>query len=381
MKLRKRVTISGIVASVFHLAYYTKLSLTGNIVSLTCEGFSLSKISFLPFFIALLASFFLLILFSGDGIQYRLGEMEKENPSSDKSRNSKRGLVQKMMDKISFHRKVYPIEQNKEKYIVNPDYFGGDKRVRDYFERNFAKRTYGLNDYQKRSELAEFYEEFTKDLENKFSREEREALLNSLSDIDSSSLDPISNRYGKGSLPSRSIDGESGEGLIAVHKTDYLPNQQQIKTRANATHTSYELDGGKISPNRAEAVRQTVHFTLNGPVSSHMDGNWDNKKYAVLLPLEKIMKDKVVGFRGEDTFSFGNVPLNRGGTELIVSREAYKIMSPKEIARLKRRTGAEIITIQSEKDDTLNDSINRRIKERGYTVLDIGRDYVTLPSF
>ena len=70
--------------------------------------------------------------------------------------------------------------------------------------------------------------------------------------------------------------------LFFVHITDHFPKKGIIKTH------------GFISRKRADPVfRETIHFTINGGVGSHMMGNRDGKKYAIIIPWKKII-DRMV---------------------------------------------------------------------------------------
>lgn len=367
--------------------FFCLLFLTANITGQTILSKDIVFYGYGEFFLfgvlIFISSFLILQLSGTDSLQKRLGEMENSAPSSDVSRNSKRGLFQRIRDKYSFRRSVSQVKQDGEKYAGNSDYLGGDSRLKDYFDRATLKNYY-RDDNEKRENFANFYAGFMKDLNQNFPSAERENILNQLKNIENPILEKPTKLASKFGKFGKSIKGEHGElrpeGMIAVHKTNYLPNQQQIKTTANARYNSSDFNSGDFANNHAAATRQTVHFSLNGPVSSHMSGNWDRSKYAILVPLDKIFDDKIVALRGEDSYSYGNVPLNRGGTEVVISKDAYLSMSPKEINRLKSRTGAEIITIQSGKDSTLNDTINRRIKERGYGLFRIGKDYAEDPD-
>jgi hypothetical protein len=156
------------------------------------------------------------------------------------------------------------------------------------------------------------------------------------------------------------------ENIILVHKTDYLPSQQRIKTLGNATHNDDDYHSEKFLP--IQATRQTVHFSLNHPVASHLMGNWDNKKYALLVPAEGLMKKNIITVNTSDTFTLGDVPLKGKDAELIISRDVYMTLSPREIARLKRRTGVDVVTVPDNGEE-MDEAINRRIRENGYVSL------------
>ena len=123
---------------------------------------------------------------------------------------------------------------------------------------------------------------------------------------------------------------ESIEDLILVHKTDFY-QEDAIKTPYD-TKKSDKIEF-IIHFNNEKHVyeipirdyRNTVHFCLNGGVESHIYGSWDEKKYAIFLPLAS-NKDKIVAGRECDLFSEGSVPLN----------ETAYILCPKdEMAKMK----------------------------------------------
>lgn len=199
----------------------------------------------------------------------------------------------------------------------------------------------------------------------------------------------------------------SPENLVLVHKTNHLPNQQRIKTTSNATTTKEDHLSGNPLP--ARSLRQTIHFTLNHPVASHIYGNWEDKKYAILIPSEHLFDKNLIAVQPSDSYAFGDVPLKNSGAEIIITREpqrlskqqirelrkrsdesldeninrktnggTYKVMSTRELNRMKRRTGAEIVTI-THATEGLDDAIRRRISERGYLVLD-SNQYGDIPE-
>lgn len=52
--------------------------------------------------------------------------------------------------------------------------------------------------------------------------------------------------------------------------------------------------------------RNTVHFAVNDEVASHEYGNWENSKYAVLIPFTDIPKEKISKVKSVDTFTNRN---------------------------------------------------------------------------
>lgn len=68
--------------------------------------------------------------------------------------------------------------------------------------------------------------------------------------------------------------------------------------------------------------RSTIHFTLNGLVSSHSKGNFDHRKFIILEPLKNQIKNgNMLSFRMEDTFFEGEMILSEDATILIDENE------------------------------------------------------------
>lgn len=106
---------------------------------------------------------------------------------------------------------------------------------------------------------------------------------------------------------------QSIEDLIMVHKTSFFPDGA-IKTpretgKSGTTVIRCMVDGKEKEYDiPVMSHRNTVHFCLNGAVESHAYGEWDETKYAILMPLAE-NKDKIVGGTECDLFSFGSVPI------------------------------------------------------------------------
>lgn len=68
-------------------------------------------------------------------------------------------------------------------------------------------------------------------------------------------------------------------------------------------------------------ARETIHFSANGEVGSHMEGNWDEKKYAILIPYSEMPKEKIVQAPCYDTYTKGSISLNNHTYILVPSDE------------------------------------------------------------
>lgn len=123
---------------------------------------------------------------------------------------------------------------------------------------------------------------------------------------------------------------QSIDDLVMVHKTSYFPNKAiktPFDTKKFAMKTiNYKIDGeDKEYKYPVRDYRNTVHFCLNAGVKSHMNGEWDDTKYAILMPLSK-NKDKIVGGTECDLFSLGSVP---------ITDNAYILCPKEEIDKMK----------------------------------------------
>lgn len=126
---------------------------------------------------------------------------------------------------------------------------------------------------------------------------------------------------------SKKIKGLSD--LVLVHKTDYIPIDGVIKSSKDAG----VLGDASIWINDQEYIvdvpseRESVHFSLNGEVTSHTLGDWDESKYAIIIPFEKIDKDNIVGGITVDTYTKGSVQIPQGSYILCPQTEIERIES------------------------------------------------------
>lgn len=83
------------------------------------------------------------------------------------------------------------------------------------------------------------------------------------------------------------------ENLVAVHLTNCFPEGGMMKTRFSV---------------ESRIVRDTIHFSLNHPVESHMFGNWEETRFAILVPLDQI-EERLLNLNPVDTFILGELRL------------------------------------------------------------------------
>jgi len=129
--------------------------------------------------------------------------------------------------------------------------------------------------------------------------------------------------------------------LVAVHMTDYFPRGAKIRTTGAAT------EGNDYIP------RETIHFTLNDTVSQLGIANWDSKKYAILIPFEKVA-NRFINLHGADSFILGDLKLPDGTEVMGRARDLHG----------RRSYGLSLIPISN--GSNLVDEVKKRIVARGY---------------
>lgn len=88
-----------------------------------------------------------------------------------------------------------------------------------------------------------------------------------------------------------------------VHKTNYLPSDSVIKTSAAAgakLKSSYAYkQGSQLKEIEYDYYnkRDTVHFSVNGEVRNHVNGQWDQCKYAIIVPMELVSLDRFTSIK------------------------------------------------------------------------------------
>lgn len=117
------------------------------------------------------------------------------------------------------------------------------------------------------------------------------------------------------------------EDLMLVHKTKYPPEQSKIKSSKEA-ESIYDVEielNDKTYASKYAQERNTVHFAVNHEVMSHEAGEWDDAKYAVLIPFEDVPKSQIGCAEPVDTFVVGGVKLTPNSWILCPKGEREKI--------------------------------------------------------
>lgn len=92
-----------------------------------------------------------------------------------------------------------------------------------------------------------------------------------------------------------SSDFKSLNELCLVHKCDYMPFNNEIKSALSSggeSIRSFKI-GSESYEYKHKEQRNTVHFAVNGEVGSHDFGNWDVRRYAIIIPFECLVNSLV----------------------------------------------------------------------------------------
>ncbi len=154
--------------------------------------------------------------------------------------------------------------------------------------------------------------------------------------------------------------------LIMVHKTNFLPiNGVMYSARDTGAKTfvTFTLNG-KNHQIEYLVGNDTLHFALNGPVRDHMLGNWNDKKYAILIPYNEVEKSNLLRLAPEDTFFQGKVNLPSSAI----------ILCPKEEKEIVKKNNPNITVIGYDETISLNQAIECLIRYKKYKVKGISND-------
>lgn len=155
------------------------------------------------------------------------------------------------------------------------------------------------------------------------------------------------------------IDQKLNQGILSiedymlVRSTDYLPENNIIeplcnipflvKTNTPSKMALYTVLKEKYNVNPfiddeknaklnemveryspySTQYRSTVHFTLNGLVTSHFNGSWDDQKFVIFDRLKNHINENIESLRYEDTFVKGTIHLS-SETVILMEEDYYR---------------------------------------------------------
>ena len=155
------------------------------------------------------------------------------------------------------------------------------------------------------------------------------------------------------------------ESIVLVHKTDYIPHGSKIRSNREAKAIAGTIDAkfndGCDYKIDVPSKRRTVHFSMNGEVRSHSYGNWDNKKYAIIIPFNDIPKENIASANPEDTWTKDSVRLT----------DNTWILCPKGEKKQVQEENPNINIIEYE-GECVRDYANSFVTNLGYRYEDVG---------
>lgn len=223
-----------------------------------------------------------------------------------------------------------------DKEIANLEKTMPVKKQYNWLERTITKKkefTRSIDDYyikkeeieQKRQELESKKEKY---LEAKVPAELDLTFENAIKLLKDTGIDPIlteTDLTDFNIITKPNVDNL--DGLILVHKSGHVPTDSRVhslKELGIKGTVNYKV-GGKEIETTFDKGRNTVHFAVNGEVGSHMYGNWDDKKYAVLIPFKDIPKQEIGSAAPQDTFIVGGVNLTPNSWILVPKGEKEEV--------------------------------------------------------
>jgi len=121
---------------------------------------------------------------------------------------------------------------------------------------------------------------------------------------------------------------EDLDKYVLVRLVDYCQENNELKSnKQNNVKGKLHSFLGDIEVLNA---RDTIHFTVNGHVTSHSLGNWDIRKYAIIIPFKEFLdknKERVVLTNVEDFYVRNNVQLPENAIILAPTQEIEEVQS------------------------------------------------------
>lgn len=131
------------------------------------------------------------------------------------------------------------------------------------------------------------------------------------------------------------------EDCCLIRTTNHFPFGRIIMTPENAYALYRDLPNGfddalrglldnKEDIKRFEIInrlrRNTVHFTINGLVGNHINGDFSNRAFVILEPLKNHINDEHLDtLRVEDTYFTNNIELSNE-TVIVIKSDIYEII-------------------------------------------------------
>lgn len=132
------------------------------------------------------------------------------------------------------------------------------------------------------------------------------------------------------------------EDFVLVRKTNHpIIGDRECSSRKKGLEIEKTLYFGEQSVSyKYKNGRDTIHFAINGEVSSHEYGNFNDRKYAIIIPFSNVNTQNLASFNSSDTFFTSSVSTNGG-----------YLLCPKEEVRKLQETNPNTTVVGYEGDD------------------------------
>lgn len=118
------------------------------------------------------------------------------------------------------------------------------------------------------------------------------------------------------------------EDLALVHLTNYFPNNKIVSSfEGGKISNGFLMIDGKKYNYSVPQYRNTIHFTLNGPVESHPYGSWNEMNYVVIEPLKYHIND-VINLSTVDTYFYKSLKLSKDAF-ILIRKDAFDSIDKK----------------------------------------------------
>lgn len=249
--------------------------------------------------------------YSNEDIEKQIIELENElNKLKEEIKRKKKNIVLTLINRktiLELYKKVNELTSKirKLKYIL-------DKRKLLERYKELLKETEKKFDGITPSGLSMDFQDMYKLL-----REHNIPLVLNQRDIENATSFKSESRFKKTeyykSITAETPGMEKMKPYVLVHKTDYYPSEERIKTTEEASGPdSYKFSLDKIGSLQFKNARQTIHFAVNGEVGSHTGGDWETKKYAILIPFPMMPISQLKCGKSVDTYIKGGLHLPKG---------------------------------------------------------------------
>lgn len=138
------------------------------------------------------------------------------------------------------------------------------------------------------------------------------------------------------------------EDLALVHLTNYFPNNKIVSSfEGGKISNGFLMIDGKKFDYSVPQYRNTIHFTLNGPVESHPYGSWNEMNYLVIEPLKYHIND-VTNLSTVDTYFDKSLKLSKDAF-ILIRKDAFDDIDKKKLV------GKNIIVFSGNQNNVVNE--------------------------